>query len=425
MKSDTQRKKKILILALLAGEIMMRAGAEIYRVEDTIIRICKACKVDFIECFAMPSGLYLSIDSRDNKEDTPTLLKRIHQVSIDLNKISLVNDFSREFVLTDLSISDGFEKLREINNLKEFPLWLKSIGAFLIGTFISTLFGASLFEMPIAGITSGVSFLIVNMIHNIIATPFLKALLGSALIAFLCIGATVIFPTLSPHPMIIGALTVFLPGVAITNAARDILSGDMLSGLARGTEAVTVGIGLAIGVGGVFQLISVLNYNFPDKSPYAYPLPVYLIFGLLASLGFCLLFNATKKLMPLIIIMGGLSTLFYEVLLYTGYGVVATCFMASVFVGIISEFCSRAGKEATTIFIIPCILPLVPGAPMYEMMLSLIKYDLDKAFNNGLITIFCAGSIAIALVLTATITRAFMLLLNKIIGAIKSRTTKI
>ena len=38
--------KKILILAIYAGEIMMKNGAEIYRVEDTITRICKACGRD-------------------------------------------------------------------------------------------------------------------------------------------------------------------------------------------------------------------------------------------------------------------------------------------------------------------------------------------------------------------------------------------
>ena len=38
--------KKVLILAIYAGEIMMKNGAEVYRVEDTITRICKACRID-------------------------------------------------------------------------------------------------------------------------------------------------------------------------------------------------------------------------------------------------------------------------------------------------------------------------------------------------------------------------------------------
>ena len=41
--------KKVLILAIYAGEIMMKNGAEVYRVEDTITRICKACRMDHVE----------------------------------------------------------------------------------------------------------------------------------------------------------------------------------------------------------------------------------------------------------------------------------------------------------------------------------------------------------------------------------------
>ena len=35
-------KKKLLVIALYAGEIMLKNGAETYRVEDTITRLCKS-----------------------------------------------------------------------------------------------------------------------------------------------------------------------------------------------------------------------------------------------------------------------------------------------------------------------------------------------------------------------------------------------
>jgi uncharacterized membrane protein YjjP (DUF1212 family) len=37
--------KHVLILALYAGEIMMKNGAEIQRVEETIVHICKSACV--------------------------------------------------------------------------------------------------------------------------------------------------------------------------------------------------------------------------------------------------------------------------------------------------------------------------------------------------------------------------------------------
>ena len=56
---EKKRQKEILILATKAGKIMMKSGAEIYRVEDTISRICEACGVDHINVFAMPTGIPL------------------------------------------------------------------------------------------------------------------------------------------------------------------------------------------------------------------------------------------------------------------------------------------------------------------------------------------------------------------------------
>ena len=44
------------MLAIRAGTIMMKSGAEIYRVEDTIERICKACGIEYVNVFATPTG---------------------------------------------------------------------------------------------------------------------------------------------------------------------------------------------------------------------------------------------------------------------------------------------------------------------------------------------------------------------------------
>ena len=42
---------------------------------------------------------------------------------------------------------------------------------------------------------------------------------------------------------------LLVPGVALTNAFRDILNGDILSGVIRIVEAIIIAIGIALGVG--------------------------------------------------------------------------------------------------------------------------------------------------------------------------------
>jgi len=48
--------------------------------------------------------------------------------------------------------------------------------------------------------------------------------------------------------IIIGAIMTMVPGVAITNAVRDSISGDYVSGMSRTSEAIVISVALVLGV---------------------------------------------------------------------------------------------------------------------------------------------------------------------------------
>lgn len=86
---------------------MMKSGAEIYRVEDTITRICRALKSLTLK-FSQPQQVYFFLfDEGSEDSDMHTFIKRIRGNKIDLTKISRINHFSREFTSTDLSVDEG------------------------------------------------------------------------------------------------------------------------------------------------------------------------------------------------------------------------------------------------------------------------------------------------------------------------------
>ena len=55
-------------------------------------------------------------------------------------------------------------------------------------------------------------------------------------------------------PIIIGSLMIFFPGVAITNAVRDILAGDTVSGVSRAADAILTAVSIAMGAAVVLQI---------------------------------------------------------------------------------------------------------------------------------------------------------------------------
>ena len=47
--------------------------------------------------------------------------------------------------------------------------------------------------------------------------------------------------------IIIGTLMILVPGLALTNCIRDILAGDLMSGVAKIAEVFLIGVFIALG----------------------------------------------------------------------------------------------------------------------------------------------------------------------------------
>ena len=247
--------KKVLILAVRAGELMMKNGAEIYRVEDTIERICKACRIHYVEVFAMPTGIFVSLDSGDADSDMYTYVKRIKGGGdTDLTKISEINRFSRDFTTTDLSVEDGMKRLKEIDNIPSAPLPVRLLGASLVASFFSVLFGGGILDFLCGLLIGAASYLLSLLLKRFSINYFIRGFCCCAVSAALALTAAAFIPGTNSNAIIIGTLMIFVPGVAITNSIRDFLSGDMLSGLARATEAALIAISLAAGAGVIMKI---------------------------------------------------------------------------------------------------------------------------------------------------------------------------
>ena len=246
--------KKILIVAVYAAEIMMRNGAEIYRVEDTVTRICKAGRIKHVEVFATPTGIFVSMDSGDENDDPLTYIKRIHETGTNLSKISKVNHFSREFFDTDLSVEEGMDILREIDKEEEYPYMVRTLAAAIVCSFFTVIFGGTIIDALVAAI-SGISCYVLSiMFRKLNINSFIRCFFCCGLAALIALAASSSIPDTSYDPIIIGTIMLFVPGAAITNAIRDFLSGDMLAGTARLMEALLIAVGLACGAGVVLKV---------------------------------------------------------------------------------------------------------------------------------------------------------------------------
>jgi uncharacterized membrane protein YjjB (DUF3815 family) len=201
---------------------------------------------------------------------------------------------------------------------------------------------------------------------------------------------------------IIGAITIFLPGVAITNAARDLLAGDLLSGTARAVEAVLIATTIALGVG---LLLHIAPAPIKPDVLNAFSLLPQAAFAMLGTIGLCVTFNIPRRLIlfPSIISTSGWAL--FEVFAFSGESRVLACFFGACVVAFLAECATSATREPFTLFVIPAIWPLVPGIGMYNTMLHLLEGSYSEALFMGVEALFMAGGIACAMLIVTSLFR--------------------
>src|SRR5215217_9299082 len=86
--------KAVLALAMQAGEILLRSGAEISRVEETVDSLVRSFGLAASQCLVTPTGIDLCGD--DPRLPMPvTLVRRVHGRSVNYTRIAAVNALSR------------------------------------------------------------------------------------------------------------------------------------------------------------------------------------------------------------------------------------------------------------------------------------------------------------------------------------------
>jgi len=130
-----------------------------------------------------------------------------------------------------------------------------------------------------------------------------------------------------------------------------------------------------------------------------------ILYGFMATAGFAILFNIPQNMIIISAFSGAIGWSGYLIMMHIYPSVILSTFIASLFIGIMGEFFARHYKNPSTIFVIPGILPLVPGAYSYKTMFAIIQGNNKQALNLGLQTIGIAIAIAVGLILVISFAR--------------------
>ncbi len=131
-----------------------------------------------------------------------------------------------------------------------------------------------------------------------------------------------------------------------------------------------------------------------------------LIFSGISTVGIAILFRSPKKTLFFAGLVGTAAWGVFSVTLDAWANIVTSSFLAALTVGILGEYFARHKKNPATLYVVPGIVPLVPGAGMYYTMLFLIENDYNAAIAKGSETFFIAAAISMGIIVSSSFSRS-------------------
>ncbi len=250
---------KLLKVIRMISQIMLESGAEAYRIEDTCTFICHSFGIKQVDSIVLSTGIYITLSPPN--EDNKTVISRIKNRSIDLSKLNEVNSISRQITGKQLTLDEAIIILQDLKNnvnVKSSPLNIFYGG--LTAAFFTLLFGGGFLEFTLSLISGIIVQYVSSKLKTLDSHQFFIGFFGAAIIAIIGISATYFLKTGDYNKVIVGSIMPLLPGLSMTNAIRDTMRGDLISGLARGTEALLIATSLAVGAGVVLAVAYSLGF---------------------------------------------------------------------------------------------------------------------------------------------------------------------
>lgn len=235
---------------MLAGTLLLQSGSEIYRVEDTMIRIAHSQGIMDCNALAMPVAIFFSVENTNVSR-----MKRNLKTNYNIEKVCDVNQVSRQLVNGEISLDQAFAALKELKDKRlPYSKTQLTLAATISAPFFSIMFGGNFYDALGAALATFFGFAFSLYVDKYVRIPFVTAFAGAFVFGLLAqIWTRYSGLDTSADLIIAGSVMPFVPGIALTNAVRDIMTNHINSGMSKLFESLL--ITLALGAGTSVALI--------------------------------------------------------------------------------------------------------------------------------------------------------------------------
>ena len=400
---------KLLQTVLDIAEEMLVAGAEVNRVEDSIERMMSSygCPFDRVNAFITTTNIQVTFEDPDG--NIITQIRRVKRSDTNFDRLDYLNDLSRYICSNTPDLPEMREKYLGVMSRPYNPPIVKYLSGVMVAGGFAVFFGGSFFDGFISALASILIIFLMGYFKkfniNQMAIIFMTSIISGIVSVLLCsLGLA------NLDKVLIGEIMLMIPGIALTNAVRDMLLGDIATGLLRLANALLIAGAIALGFATPLAFMKGLSYLSLIKIHVPFIIVpirkgiaawiIQIVTAFIGCIGFAMLFNMKKRQVIYSGIGGAAAWAIYLLLTEFFGGLFLPTLVASVFVGVYSEVMAKINKAPATIFFTSVAIALIPGASLYYAMDSVMDRNIEAAaYNaNNALTIALAISMGIVLV---------------------------
>lgn len=241
----------VLCTALDIGEGLLKCGAEIQRVEDTVQRICFAYGASHVEVFAITAMITASVRMPDGEYSSQ--MRRVYGSVNDFRQLEDFNALSRSICRDTPPLETVQVRIREIRNGHKDNRALVIFGGVLSAAGFAVFFGGGWLDAIASAVIGFIIMLLAETLFSGMGV-FSRTLLNSVIAGvFACLLAR-LHVGFHADIIMIATIMLLIPGIAFCNSLRDLFSGDTFAGSARLIQSILLALTIAAG----FSLAMVL-----------------------------------------------------------------------------------------------------------------------------------------------------------------------
>lgn len=227
------------------GEQMLVSGAEVHRAEESIERMGKAVGAERTDVFIITSSMVVSFYMENGEHITQT--RRIKNINTDYEVLHRLNNLSRDICSKNLTAKEIKNSLNNAVNGKRYSFWAECFAYSAIAGAFTLFFGGGLIEMIVSMFVGLIVRFGILLSDKTVGSRVFSKFISVVISTILAIVSVKIGIIESVDKIIIGNIMTLVPGIGLTNALRDLFTGDSIAGILRFVEAVLTAIAIAAG----------------------------------------------------------------------------------------------------------------------------------------------------------------------------------